>query len=132
MTRSTNARLAGAAYLLYMAAGISNEILMHQAKNAEGIAAKLARIAEHATEVRVGILLALVECFSALVLAVTLYGITRHEDHELATLAMICRVVESVMNAGGIPDNLGLLWLARAGAGAPDAGTTAGAPDAGT
>jgi hypothetical protein len=37
--------------------------------------------------VRLSILIVVLECVSALVLAVTLYGITRVEDHELAVLA---------------------------------------------
>ena len=59
---------------------------MHRATDVEGDSAKLARIGEYATNVRLAILLTLVEGFSALVLAVTLYGITRDQD-ELAMLA---------------------------------------------
>ncbi len=126
MTRTTNARVAGVTYLFYMAAGISSEILMHRALNAEGDAAKLARIALHATDVRVTIVLTLFECFSALVLAVALYGITRDEDHELAMLGLACRVAEGVIVSAAIPGSWGLLWLAttRATAGGPDVATT--------
>src|SRR5690242_10573847 len=81
MTRTTNARLAGFTYLVYMGVGISNEVLMARAKGAEGVAAKLARIAEHTTEVRVATVLAVLECLSALVLGVALYGVTREVDH---------------------------------------------------
>ena len=71
-------------------------------------------------------MITLLECFSALVLAVTLYGITRVQDHELAMLALVCRVVEGVLGTLRIPNYLGLLWLAKAGgtAGAPDIPTT--------
>ncbi len=98
---------------------------MNRATQAEGTAAKLARIAEHVPEVRVAILLTLLSCFSAVVLAVTLYGFTRDQDHELALLTMACRVCEGVLGAIGIPNMLGLLWLATTGAGAdaPDAVT---------
>ena len=114
MTRTTNARIAGFTFLFYIAAGISSMVLYGGATDAEGTAAKLARIAEHASDVRVTI-----------VLAVTLYGITRDEDHELAMLGMACRVGEGVLDAIGIPETLGMLWLAttRAGAGAPDVAT---------
>lgn len=76
MTRITNARIAGFAYLWYIVVGLSNEVLMNRATSASGTAATLARIAEHATEVRVVILLKVPESFSAIVLAVALYGIT--------------------------------------------------------
>jgi hypothetical protein len=126
MTRTTNARIAGFTYLFYAAIGICLELLMHQATAVDGDSAKLARIGEYATNVRVAILITLLECFSALVLAVTLYGITRVQDHELAMLALVCRVAEGVLGSLNIPRYLGLLWLAKAGvgAGAPDIPTT--------
>lgn len=126
MTRMTNARIAGFTFLFYIAVAFPSFVLMNRATDAEGTAAKLARIAEHAADVRVAILLVLLSCFSAIVLAVTLYGITRDEDHELALLTMACRVAEGVLGAIGIPNTLGLLWLATAGAGAgaPDVATT--------
>jgi hypothetical protein len=127
MTRTTNARIAGFTYLFYIAIGICLELLMHQARGVAGdSAAKLARIGEYATNVRLAILITLLECLSALVLAVTLYGITRVQDHELAMLALVCRVAESVLGTLRIPNYLGLLWLAKAGGGtgAPDIPTT--------
>jgi len=126
MTRTTNARIAGFTYLFYAAIGICIELLMHQARGVNGDSAELARIGQYATNVRVSILIVLLECFSALVLAVTLYGITRHQDHELAMLALVCRVAEGVLSTLRIPNYLGLLWLARAGGGtgAPDIPTT--------
>src|SRR5258708_11821768 len=127
MTRTTNARIAGFTYLFYAAIGICIELLMHRARSVDGdSAAKLARIGEYATNVRLSILIVLLECFSALVLAVTLYGITRVQDHELAMLALVCRVAEGVIGTLNIPNYLGLLWLAKAGGGtgAPDIPTT--------
>jgi hypothetical protein len=127
MTRTTNARIAGFTYLFYAAIGICIELLMHRARSVDGdSAAKLARIGEYATNVRLSILIVLLECFSALVLAVTLYGITRVQDHELAMLALVCRVAEGVLGTLNIPNYLGLLWLAKAGVttGLPDIPTT--------
>jgi hypothetical protein len=126
MTRTTNARIAGFTFLFYIAVALPGVVLMNRAAAAEGTVAKLARIAAHASDVRVSIVLALLSCFAAVVLAVTLYGITRNEDHELAVLVMACRVAEGVLGAVGIPNTLGLLWLATAGPGAsaPDAATT--------
>jgi hypothetical protein len=65
--------------------------------------------------------LSLLSCFAALVLAVTLYAITRDEDPDIAMLGLTCRVAEGVTGAISIPATLGLLWLATAtGADAPD------------
>src|SRR5437773_10195311 len=99
MTRSTNARLAGSAYLSYIVVGILNEVLMYRATGVDGIAAKLARIAEYSTDVRLAIIPKLGECFSVSVLAVALYGLPRDEDQELATLAVPCRVAEGALIA---------------------------------
>jgi hypothetical protein len=117
MTRMTSARIAGFTILFYMAIGVIVTVLINRATSIEGTAAILARIAEHATDVRVAVLLELLECFSAVVLAVVLYVITRDEGHELAMLAMACRVGEGVLGAIGIQKTLGLLWIATAGAG---------------
>lgn len=123
MTRNTNARLAGFTFLFYIAAGIASMVLFSRAASGEGIAAKLAGIALHASDVRITVVLGLLQCFSALVLAVTLYAITREEDPDLAMMALTCRVGEGVIGAVGIPSTLGLLWLATAtGANAPDTG----------
>ena len=125
MTRTTNARIAGFTFLFYTAVGSTLHVLMNRATNAEGTAATLALIAQHASDVRVSVLLSLLETFSALVLAVTMYRITRDQDKEIAMLALVCRVGEGVIGAIGIPQKLGLLWLATAGAGvgAPDVAT---------
>jgi hypothetical protein len=123
MTRTTNARTAGFTLLFYIAVGITSVVLFGRATGGEGIAVKLAGIAQHATVVRVGVVLDLLQCFSALVLAVTFYAITRAQDPDLAMLALTCRVGEGVLAATGIPATLGLLWLATAtGADAPDTG----------
>jgi hypothetical protein len=122
MTRTTNARIAGFTFLLYIAAGVTGMVLFGRATSGEGIAAKLASIGQHATDVRVSVVLSLLTCFAALVLAVTLYRITRDEDPDLAMLALTCRAGEGVLSAILILATLGLLWLGTAtGANAPDA-----------
>ncbi|MBV8896884.1 MAG: DUF4386 domain-containing protein [Acidobacteriaceae bacterium] len=126
MTRKATARTAGFTLLFYICAGILQMTLGNAATaGAQGSAAKLARIAEHASDLRVGILLGLLECFSALVLGVTFYAITRDEGPELALFGLVCRLCEGVLGAVGIPQTLALLWLATAGAGggAPEPGT---------
>jgi hypothetical protein len=112
MTRTANARVAGVTFLAYIAAGIASLVLFGRATNGEGMTAKLAAIAHHPTTVGVVVLLGLLESFSALVLAVTLYGLTREQDHDLAMLALTCRVGEGLVGSLSIPSTLALLWLA--------------------
>jgi hypothetical protein len=114
MTRTVNARIAGLTFLVYIAAGVASLVLFRRATDAVGIAAKLAGIAEHATDVRVVVVLGLLQCFSALVLAVTLYALTREQDRDLAVLALSCRVGEGIIAGLSIPGTLTLLWLATA------------------
>lgn len=98
-------------------------VLFRRAASGEGVAAKLEGIAAHATDVGVLVVLGLVQCISALVLAVTLYAITRDQDGDLAMLGLVCRVGEGVIAALSIPAMLTLFWLATAsGADAPDTG----------
>lgn len=120
MTRTTNARIAGFTFLFYIAIGIASMLLFDQATNAEEIAAKLAGIAQHASDVRVTIVLNLLACLAALVLAVTLYRITCDEDRDLAMLGLTCRVGEGVVGAVLMFSTLGLLWLGTAGANVTD------------
>src|SRR5262245_3414780 len=88
MTRTTNAKVAGFAFLLYIAASLTGGILSDRASSGDGVAAKLASIGGHASQMRTAILLTLVGCFCALVLAVTLYSITRDQDPDLALLVL--------------------------------------------
>ncbi len=125
MTRTTNARIAGFTFLFYIVAGIASLVLFGRATRGEGIAAKLASIAQHATDVRIVVVLTLLTSLSALVLGVTLYAITRVQDLDLAMLALICRVIEGMNGATSIRRPVGLLWLTTAaGANAPDAAAT--------
>lgn len=118
MTRKTNARLAGFMFLFYIAAGVASMILFGQASRGEGAAAKLAAIALNATTVRVTGLLALLTFVAAVVLAVTLYALTRDEDRDLAFLAACCRVTEGVLGAVSAVQTLWLLSVATVAAGA--------------
>ena len=123
MTRMTNARIAGFTFLFYIAAGVPSMILFGRATRGDTIAAQLASLAQHVTDVRLDTLLSLAMCFSALVLGVTLYAITRDQDRDLATLALVCRVGEGLVGIG-TPVALAVLWLATAtGPDAPDPGT---------
>ena len=123
MTRTTNSRIAGLVFLLYIATGIAIMILSAQATGAEGIAARLAAIAAHPLHVRLTIVLDLLTIMYALLLGVTLYGLTRDQDPELALLALSCRVGEGVLVAIPTLATLSLLWLSTASVGGslPDA-----------
>lgn len=112
MTRTTNARIAGFTFLAYIAATIGSMIILSRATSGESIAAKMASILEHTASMHVVILLALAQAFAALVLAVTLYAITRDQDHELALIAMVCRLTEGVIAALSTSTTLALLWMA--------------------
>jgi hypothetical protein len=126
MTPRTNARLAGAMFLFYIATGITSMVVFRQATGgAEGTAAALASLVEHAPLVRLTALLSLLTFFDAVVLGLALYGLTREEDHDLALLALICRVGEGVFGATGAVETLKLLSLATAAGAAPDAATIA-------
>ncbi len=121
MTRTTNARIAGFTFLFYIAAGISGMVLFGRAATGEGIAARLAGIAQHPTAVGIVVLLGFIQCFAALVLAVTLYAITREQDGDVAMLALACRVGEGVIAGSSMPRTPALVWLATArGINAPD------------
>ncbi len=79
MTLTTNSRIAGVAFLVYIATGIGSMALAGRA---------------NVTDV-----LSLVMSFSALALGATLYAITREQDPDLAMLALTCRVVEAVSDS---------------------------------
>lgn len=122
MTRQTNARVAGATFLLYIVAGIT-QIFIGSGTTGVTTAQKIASVAAHVPQIRLNLLLTLFICFTALTLAVALYGITRDEDHELSLLALICRIVEGgVVPVIAIFGSLGLMSLAT------NTGTNATAP----
>ena len=70
------ARVAGFTFLFYIAAGITSMALGGQSQITD--------------------LLSLLQSFSALVLGVTLYALTREQGPILALLALTCRVAEAV------------------------------------
>lgn len=124
MTRQTNARIAGFAFLFYIAVAFPSMRLFSIATRGEGIAAKLASVAQHTTEMRVTVLLVILSAFSAIVLAVTLYAVTRDVDRELALFGFACRLGEGLLYVLPVT-TLGLLWLATAAG--PDAPNPAAA-----
>jgi len=114
MTRTTNARIAGITFLFYIAAGIASMVLYARASGGDGVSAQLADISQHVFQLHLTILLGLIEAVCALVLAVTLYGITRVQDNEIALLAMLFRAGEGILVAISTRETLDRLWLASA------------------
>jgi hypothetical protein len=79
MTRTTDARIAGFTFLFYIVVGIASMVLFSQATTGVAVSAKLASIAQHVPQVRLTIVLGLLQAVCAIVLAVTLYAITRDQ-----------------------------------------------------
>ena len=124
MTYTTNARLAGFTFLFYIVAGVASMVLFSQATSGQEITAKLASIAQHVLQLRLTIVLGLLQAVCAIVLAVTLYAITSTQGSDLAMLALIFRVGEGLLAAISTRATLELLWLGTsAGPKAPDAVT---------
>lgn len=114
MTRSANARIAGVAFLLYIAAEIAGMILL-RGVGSEDVATRLANTAQHATAVRTVMVLAWLSILCAIALGITLHAITRDEDRDLATLGLVCRSIEGALGAFSMFASAGLLWLATTG-----------------
>lgn len=125
MTRATNARIAGATFLLYIAAGMTSLVISGRITRGTAMADKLASVAGDTTGVGAVVLLGFVQAFSALILGVTLWAITRDEDQDLAMLGLACRVGEGVIAGLSIPSIVAVLSLATATG--TDAPTTAAA-----
>jgi hypothetical protein len=108
-------------------------VLFSQATGGEGTTAKLASISQHVLQVRLTIVLGLLQAVCAIVLAVTLYAITRDQAgvppavagrSDLAMLALIFRTGEGLLGAISSRATLELLWLGTSvGPKAPDAVT---------
>ena len=116
MTRRSSSRLAGFMFLFYIAVAITEMVLAGKVSGAGGTAGKLASIAAHVPLMRVVIILLLLEIFAAVFLGVALYALTRDVDHDLAVLALMCRMIEAA--AGVVPAiaKLGLLSVATTAA----------------
>lgn len=115
MTRNSNARMAGTAFLLYIVASITSMVIAGRVFIGDTIAAKLASVAQHQTAIGWVLILGLASNLAAFVLAVTLRAVTKIQDPDLAMLGMICRVAEG-LGGMSIARELGLVWLATTGA----------------
>ena len=126
MKPRTNARIAGTAFLLYIVAGIGSMVLFGRISGGAGIGDRLSAISLHPAGAGVVILLGFVQTFCAITLGVTLFGITRVEDPDLATFGLVSRVAEGIIGAT-IPSTNALLWLGSLGTAAVPNPTSANA-----
>ena len=111
-------------FFFYIATGVASMVLFGKATSGAGrTAATLASISQHATTVRLTVVLGLLTFMAAVTLAVTLYALTRDQDPDLAMLALCCRVGEGVIGAIAAISTLELLSVATAS-------TAAAGPDA--
>jgi hypothetical protein len=104
--------MAGTMYLAYIALAFPSMILYGRATRGTTIDMRLAQLAAHAAEMRIATILTVSTALVAITLAVGLYGITRDHDHELAVVALCCRVGEGVINAIAAVGMLALLSIA--------------------
>src|SRR5436305_9943596 len=117
MTRTSNARLAGILFLLYIVTGIGSMALSgYITAGFHDNAARLVAYSQHAGAVRLNALLTFCCFFYAVGLAVTIYGLTREIDRELALLAFCCRLTEGVLVAFAAIRILGVLSIATTSA----------------
>jgi hypothetical protein len=96
LTRTTNARTAGITFIGYFAAVMA--------------------LVAGARDPHLRIILTLIGPFSALVLGVTLYALTRDYDRDLAMLGLVCRTAEGIIGATLLPVSLAFGSTAAAGA----------------
>jgi hypothetical protein len=116
VTKTTAARAAGVTFILYIAVGIAQMIIGSRIPNSADVASSLAHTAHFSALVRTNMLLGLVTGFIALVLGIGLYRLTRDEDHDVALLALCCRVGEGLLVVVPVFATTSLLWLANGNA----------------
>ena len=127
MTLRSNARVAGWTFLLYIVVGLTSVYVGRGSTAGDTTAARLASIAAHASRVRTNVVLGCLVFCIALALAVSLYGITRGEDHELSVFALCCRVAEAVGGVVPVVSAMALLDIATQAPLAEPGGTYAAA-----
>jgi uncharacterized membrane protein len=121
MTTRTNSRIAGAAFLAYIAIGLTQMVIGRGTSSGATMAARLTSLAAHATQIRVNARLGLWTGFLSLILGVTLFAITRDIDAELALFGLVCRVVEGLIGVLSLLATRALVWLSTNAGGEPSA-----------
>lgn len=111
MTDTANSRIAGASFLVYIAAGVTSLVIDGRITAGVDMTARLANVAAHRTDVGVVSLLGWVMSGSAIALGITLFALTRDRDAEIARIGLVCRCIEGSVGVA-LPTSLLLLWLA--------------------
>ena len=107
------ARIAGLAFLLYIAAGLSSLALTHIAGAGEGeIGERLASMAANASLLRYAALLDLLCALCALILGAAFFAMTSAHGVAAAAFAMSCRFIEAGLIAASLSESLDVLDLA--------------------
>lgn len=117
--RQRYARVAGFAFLFYIAAGLTETAIFSGAVGGGSASAKLTNVLLHETHLRLTVVLTLATVLSALALAVSLYVVTRGYDYGLALIGLTARTAEGVIGAVYALPALGLISAARALEGQP-------------
>lgn len=112
--RQRYARVAGFAFLFYIAAGLTETAIFSGAVRGGSASAKLTNVLLHETHLRLTVVLTLATVLSALALAVSLYVVTRGYDCGLALIGLTARTAEGVIGAVYALPALGLISAARA------------------
>jgi uncharacterized protein DUF4386 len=98
MTASTNSRVAGITFLAYIVIGLSSMYVDSLiVRGAEDSATRLSNIAQSTSLMQLQIILTLLSAACAIVIAVTVYGLTRDIDRELAIFAFVFRLAEGII-----------------------------------
>jgi uncharacterized protein DUF4386 len=114
MPNRYTARLAGAMFLLVIAAVLASTQLQGGALRSNDIAGTLRTVAAHTSGVRASIVLQLLAAIATMVLAAMLYAVTRRQCPDLSVLALACRGAEAGLYAVKILGTMVLLSLSAA------------------
>jgi len=106
------AQIAGVTYIAYVSTSIADAIMYGRATAGGSVTARLASVALHGGLLELSIVLAVATVIYALLLAVSLYTITREVNAGIALFAMGCRFVEAMANAAPAAARLGILRIA--------------------
>ncbi len=114
MRRRTEAKVAGFAYLSYIVLAMSAAVLSGKTTAGTDTAQTLSTLANMIGAARTTVLLDLLQTVCALLLAVTLYRLSKAVDATIALLAMCFRVGEGLLGFLPIVSKLELMNLATA------------------
>jgi hypothetical protein len=107
------ARVAGLTFLLLIGVVLGSSALWHGVRTRQGTADTLVTISEHASNIRLSLVLSIIASTTTLVLAAMLYAVVAHQDRNLAILAFSCRAIEAGLYAVGMLATLALLSLSQ-------------------